>query len=485
MSFVIGCDVGTQSTKAVLISDEGLVCATASESHELAVPGPGMAEQDPDHWVEAAKATIATVAAAAEGPIAGVAVDAQVDGVVAVDSSGSAVHPALIWMDRRATSHTALIEERVGADEVFEITGLNCDSSHGAPKMMWLRETSSEEIARFVPPLTFVTSWLTGEVAQDEANASSSMLFDVTTRRWSEPLLEISGLDERALPRVLKSTDPLGGIRPAVAPELGLDESVTVAVGTGDDHAAAIGAGATVPGVVADVTGTAEPIGTASATPTFDEERLLETHAHAVPGDWFIENPGFVSGGSVRWIAQVLGVTQAEVFEIAANAPVGSKGLIFIPALSGAMAPRWRDRFRGSFTGLTLDHSAAELCRAVVEGCTFAFRDNIDRFEALGLPVDQINVTGGGARSPLWLQMKADVVGHPIATVPGEGTATGAAGLAAVAAGWFPDVPAAARAFSEIGETVFEPNAAVSDTYEQAYREYRETFDAMEPVYYR
>lgn len=483
MSFVIGCDIGTQSTKGVLVSGDGEVMATASAQHSLDIPAPGEAEQDPRDWIDAVSTVLARLSESAKGPISHIGVAAQVDGVVATEENLEPLHPALIWMDRRAAAETAFLRESVGVDRIFEITGLNCDPSHAAPKMMWLRERLDTRPAHYLPPSSVVTAWLTGELAQDDANASSSMLFDVAARKWSQELLDLCELDVDQLPDVRSSTDVLGTVRADIAEALGLSGDTLVVTGTGDDHSAAVGAGAVSPGIVADVTGTAEPIGSATRLPIFDPERLLETHAHAVPGSWFLENPGFVSGGSVRWAADLLGVDQAEVFALAAQAPAGSKGLVFIPALSGAMSPRWNDKVRGSLTGASLDHGPPEVCRSVIEGCAFALRDNLDRLQALGVPVESVHVTGGGSRSGVWLQIKADVTGRELRAVEGEGTAVGAACLAAVAAGWFGDLAEASSRLVRYQPGSHQPDQSLIGVYEDAYRHYRSVFDALEPVY--
>jgi xylulokinase len=195
---------------------------------------------------------------------------------------------------------------------------------------------------------------------------------------------------------------------------------------------------------------------------------------------WFIENPGFVSGGSTKWCADLLGVSQAESFTLAASAEAGCKGLIFVPALSGSMAPRWNDFARGSFTGASMDHGRAEWSRAVLEGCAFALRDVIDRMTEMGLATDDVRVTGGGARSRLWMQIKADVLNRPLRPVLGEGTASGAACLAAVAAGWYPSLGEATEELVTLGPLV-EP--ADTQELEHAYRRYRQVFDALEATY--
>lgn len=482
MSFVIGVDVGTQSSKGVLIERGRGVIATAAESYDVSFPSPNWAQQDPRDWLKAVATVVGsltTQAGRAASDVTHLAVDAQVDGVVAMDSALRPLHDAIIWMDRRAIQQTQRIEAAVGIDRLFEITGLNCDSSHGAPKMAWLLERTAPRW--LLPPATVVTSWLSGEVAQDHANASSSMLWDVTTRDWSEELVEAAAVQTELLPPVREAIEVLGPVRRELATELRLSVECEVLVGTGDDHAAAVGAGAVRPGVVADVTGTAEPIGTPANRPVFDTiDRLVETHAHAVPGLWFIENPGFVSGGSTRWCADLLGVSQPEIFALAADAEVGCKGLTFVPALSGSMAPRWNDLARGSFTGASMDHGRAEWSRAVLEGCAFALRDVVDRMAELGLPTDDVRVTGGGARSKLWLQIKADVLNRALRPVQGEGAASGAACLAAVAAGWYPDLGAATDDLVELSESV-EPTH--SEKLDEAYRRYRHVFDALEATY--
>ncbi|HKY48728.1 MAG TPA: FGGY family carbohydrate kinase [Acidimicrobiia bacterium] len=482
MSLVIGIDVGTQSSKGVLVEAGRGVLASASAPHRVSFPAPNWAQQDPGDWIGAVTSVIGSLvgeAGSAASGISHVAVDAQVDGVVAVDAGLQPLHEAIIWMDRRAVEHTKRIEGAVGVDRLFEITGLNCDSSHSAPKMAWLLERSQPRW--LLPPASMITSWLTGEVAQDHANASSSMLWDVTKREWSDALLQAAKIDPKFLPPVSEALDVLGTVRPELADQLGLPAGCQVLVGTGDDHAAAVGAGAVRAGVVADVTGTAEPIGGPADRPVFDTiDRLVETHAHAVPGMWFIENPGFVSGGSVLWCADLLGISQAEVFALAETAQPGSKGLVFVPALSGSMAPRWIDLARGSFTGASMDHGRPEWCRAVLEGCAFALRDVVDRMAEMGLSTGDVRVTGGGARSQVWMRIKADTLGRPMRPVLGEGTATGAACLAAVAADWYPDLVAATDDLVELGEPV-EP--APSEDLQDAYRRYRRVFDALEPTY--
>jgi xylulokinase len=326
-----------------------------------------------------------------------------------------------------------------------------------------------------------MNAWLTGEVAHDHAHASSTLLYDLHRRDYSPELIGHAGLDAARLPAIHRAGDVLGTLRGEIADALGLSRHCRVIVGTGDDHAGALGAGALAPGVIVDVTGTAEPVAVPSHRPVLDAERMIETHAHAVDEMLLVENPGFVSGGSTRWWAATQGIPQAELFGLAALAPPGSDGALFLPTLSGSMAPRWNGRMRGCFAGLALSHDAAHLARAVLEGCAYALRDIVDRFAALELAGDEIRVVGGGARSALWLQIKADVTNRPVRAVLSEcATSAGAAMLAGVADGAFADLAEAAAASVELAAEPVRPRAEHRDTYDDRYRAYRRLFDGVE-----
>ena len=243
-----------------------------------------------------------------------------------------------------------------------------------------------------------------------------------------------------------------------------------------------MGAGAIVPGLVADVTGTAEPVAVTAPGPVFDPERVVETHAHAITGLLLVENPGFVSGGCTLWWREtILGTDQAGLFALAALAPAGADGVLFVPALSGATVPRWNDRMRGVFAGLAMNHDRSHLARAVVEGCTFALRDVLGRMDALGLAGEEIRVVGGGARSELWLQIKADVTGRTVRPVlTAEPTALGAAILAGVAAGTFSDAADAVARTVSLAPRGYQPDAAGTDVYAERYAQYLALYDGAE-----
>jgi xylulokinase len=487
VGFLLGLDVGSQSVKACILNDSGERVAVASSPCALSVPAASWAEQDPRDWQQALIA--ATRSACEQAGVSAtdtvtIGLACQVDGVVAADAEHQPLRPAIIWMDRRAAAQSAVLAERVGEQRLRVLTGLNPDSSHSGPKAMWLRDNEPEtyRAARWLGSVSaYLNGWLSGTVVHDHANASSSLLYDLENRSWSEELVEAAGLDPRQLPEIGVAHHPIGTLRQQVARQLGLGTGTVVVCGTGDDHGGTLGAGAVGPGALVDVTGTAEPVTAPSGRIVIDPDGLVETHAHAADGVILLENPGFVSGGSTAWLAQITGRTQAQLLTAAEQAPVGSDGVRFLPALSGSMAPRWNDAMRGSFTGLSLGSGVEQLARAIVEGCCYALRDIVDRLETLGVDASELRVVGGGARSDLWLQIKADVTGRPVRRILGDcATSTGAAILAGVGAEMFADLDEAVGCAVELDPEPIVPRPDAVASYEQLYRGYRALYDTIE-----
>src|SRR5216683_1196202 len=329
-------------------------------------PANGWAEQDPAEWqtgLTAAVRQLISRSGVASSQVTHLGLASQVDGVVPVDGRLRPLRSGIIWLDRRAAEQAAALSGELGPDRIFDTTGLNADASHIAPKLMWLRahEPAIFRQARCFPPVGgYMLGWLTGTLAQDHANASSTLLYDVRTGTWDDSMLRAADLDPGLLAEIRPSAETAGTLTAEAAADLGLGRDVAVVVGTGDEHAACVGAGAVAPGLVADVTGTAEPVAATAPSAVFDAEHVVETHAHAITGLLLVENPGFVSGGSTLWCAQAILGTD----------------------LSGATVPRWNDRMRGVFAGLAMNHDRSHLARAVVEGCTFALRDVLSRLDA-------------------------------------------------------------------------------------------------------
>lgn len=491
MAYVIGCDVGSQSLKGILLDEAGEIVKQASVPYDLHYPYSGWADQDPDDWLRALGEVVAQLLeeqGIAAKDIGTLGLASQVDGVVAVGPEDKHLRPAIIWMDRRAEVQSEALGARIEEERIFEITGLNLDSTHVAPKILWLRDEEPEvyqNTKSFLLPGSYVVFRLTGERAVDYSNASSTMLYDVRKKGWSEEMLTATRIDEEFLGRVTAAEEVAGTVTQGAAREIGLEPGTKVIVGCGDEHGACLGAGLVSPDLICDIAGTAEPVAVAASEPVFDETGLVETHAHADSRLWLIENPGFVSGGSVRWYAD--NIAQADTYEEMAPAAEeiqpGSEGLIFLPCLSGAMTPTWNGNARGVFFGLSMKHGQAHLNRAVFEGCAYGLRDIVSRFGALGLGGEEVRVVGGGAKSALWCQIKADVTGRVLRTLKNpEATVTGAAMLAGIAEGTYASLDEAAERLVEFDAT-YEPRAEMKEAYDESYALYRKLYAALEPVF--
>jgi len=464
---VIGLDLGTQSCKAV-VCDDGLV---VRGQHAIAIatqhPNPGCAEQDPLAWEAAVAPAIAGALAAARATpddIAALAIAGQLDGCVAVDARCRPLHPALIWQDRRAVAEARLAD----AATVFALTGQVADPSHMAPKLAWLRGQGISA-ARFHQPVSYLVERLTGVAVIDPALASSTMLFELATGRYAEALLAAFAITADALPAIAPACSIAGTLTADGARLTGLRAGTRVAVGTGDDFATPLGAGLAQPSrTIVCAIGTAEVVGTLAATPLLDRvaaEPMVETHAYPT-GAFFVENPGWLSGGAIRWAAQLLHVeSDAALDALVATAPPGAGGITFVPALAGAMTPVWRPDARGTLHGLAASHDRAHVARAILEGLAFAARDVAERLGAMGLAGDRVLLLGGGSRSAIWSQIRADALGLPHDVAASADTCPiGAAMIAAVAAGLQPDL-AAAAALAPSPRASFAPATSLDEPY--------------------
>jgi len=500
--YVIGCDVGSQGTNCALYAADGTLVASSYQAYDLSFPFPGAAEQDPDLWPAAVAGGVRELLdELPEGPSAvkGLSFGSQLDGMVVCDGDARPLRPAMIWMDRRAERQAAAVAEKMSPSEFYRRVGANLDSSHAVFKALWVRDEEPEQwamAATLMSPGTFVLKEIAGPVAVDYSNASSLALLDPRSRKWSPEVLAAVDLPETMLPEVAAATEPISTITTAFSQATGLDPGTVVAVGCGDEMAATLGAGVFEPGEVCDVVGTAEPVCAASSEPREDPTMLVECHPHADPDAWLLENPGFVSGGNLRWwrdqFAPIERGAEAEglgdAYDLlsleAERVPPGAEGLVFLPCMQGAMAPEWNGAARGVFYGLTLAHSRAHMTRAILEGSAFALRDIVEAMANSGLDVRRLTIVGGGAKGPLWRQIKADVTGLPVRVPTSvETTATGAAILAAVGAGIHPTVGAAVEAFVSYRPEEHQPDPGVREAYDEAYVRYRKVYASLKPVF--
>ena len=489
MDYVIGCDVGSQGTKAILLSMTGQFAGKAYEGYSIDYPHPLWAEQPVERWLDAlilAIRRLLSESGVQARNIRALSLATQVDGVIPIDPTGQPLHPAIIWMDRRASTQCERTRQDLDDEQIFRLTGLNLDASHVAPKIRWLADEQPQiykQTAYFLLPGSYMAYALTGELGVDYSNASSTLLLDVHTKTWSQTMADAFGIDLNHLAPLGQATAPLGKLRANLAESLGLSEETLVMTGCGDEHAACVGAGVARPGIVGDIAGTAEPVCAASLEPAFDPTRLVETHCHADPDLWLLENPGFVSGGNYRWFRDQFakGDTYAALDTEAARIPPGAENLTFLPSLMGAMAPTWNESARGTFAGFTLAHTRAHFVRALLEGSAYAVRDITTQMQVAGIDLHELRVVGGGAKSRLWNQIKADVTGLQV-NVPEitETTALGAAFLALVGTGAYATLSETSEHIVKIRECI-DPDPAVQFTYAEAYERYRQTYFALLP----
>ena len=491
MDCVIGCDVGSQGTKAILLSTTGRFIGEVYEGYPIDYPHPLWAEQPVERWLEALTTAIprllSETGVAAER-VRALSLATQVDGLVAIDSNGQPLHPAMIWMDRRAGKQCELVRQSLGEEQIFRLTGLNLDAYHVAPKIRWLADHKPEifeRVARFLLPGSYLAYYLTGEFAVDYSNASSTLLFDVHSKTWSATMCDAFEIDPGRLAPLGGANATLGKLRSRIAEKLNLTPNTFVMIGCGDEHAACLGAGVTRPGLVCDIAGTAEPVCASAPEVVFDPTHLVETHCHADPDLWLLENPGFVSGGNYRWWRDQFasGESYRALDAEAAPVPPGSEGMTFLPSLMGAMAPTWSEAARGTFAGFTLAHTRGHFIRALLEGSAYAVRDITSQLQAIGVDLRELRVVSGGAKSRLWNQIKADVTGLQV-NVPEitETTALGAAFLALVGIGAYSTLSEASQHIVKIHECI-DPDPVSRSIYIETYEQYRETYFALLPVF--
>ena len=481
---IVGIDVGTQSLKAVVVDGDLRPIGDGSISYQPRFPRPGWAEQDSALWLSALRPAIGQALAAARmtaSDIRGIGVTGQLDGCVPTDNHGRPLAPCLVWIDRRASDESASVPRAL----VRARAGLVCDATHMAAKISWMRRhlADADAVAIWHQPVSFVVAALCGRAVMDHALASTTMLYGLKERDYADDLLAAFGVGRQTLPEIDDATAEAGRLTASGAELAGLLPGTPVAVGTGDDFANAIGSGVLAPGIVSCNIGTGEAVGAVASEPLIDGDGLVETHGYI--GDrFYISNPGWLSGGAVEWFVETFGADGPEALsEMAASASAGSDGLLFLPALSGAMAPRWVASARGAFYGLTTSHKKAACGRALLEGCAFAMRDVVDRLDEMGVHTDCIRLTGGGAQSRVWAQIRADVARRPVEYGPPHGAASlGAAILGAVAAGLVASAAEAANGAAR-GFRKCEPDSDSAGIYEDAYVRYRRLFEALTPMF--
>jgi xylulokinase len=490
---VLGIDVSTTATKAVLVDEAGTVVGVGVAEYGFDVPRPLWSEQDPSLWWDGARGAIASVLAStgvAAADIVGVGLTGQMHGLVLLDEAGQVLRPAILWNDQRTSAECDAIRAAIGRERLIRITGNDALTGFTAPKLVWVRDREPDvwrQVAHILLPKDYVRLRLTAEYAIDKADGAGTLLFDLAARDWSAEVVETLQVDPTWLPRTWEGPAVTGTVTAEAAAATGLRAGTPVVAGGGDQSANAVGVGAVDPGVVALSLGTSGVVFAATDRPLFDPDGRVHAFCHALPERWHMMSVMLSAAGSLRWFRDTLapGVAFDDLVAPSGEIPAGSDGLLFLPYLSGERSPHPDPLARGAFVGLTLSHDRRHLTRAVLEGVAFGLRDGLDLMVEAGVPMpSQIRASGGGTASPVWRQILADVLQSEIATVDTtEGAAYGAALLAAVGLAWFPDVRAATDAWVR-ATTVATPGADVA-RYVDVRATYRDLYPALRDIFHR
>lgn len=493
-AYVLGIDVSTTATKALLLDGQGQVVAVAATEYPFDTPHPLWSEQDPAVWWYAAIQSIRQVLAQSKispAAVAAVGLTGQMHGLVLLDQAGAVLRPAILWNDQRTGAQCDEIRARVGKTEFIRITGNDALTGFTAPKILWVRDEEPEIFARaakFLLPKDYLRFRLTGDYATDRAGAAGTVLLDLRTRDWSYDLLKTLEIPASFVAPTHEGPQVTGVISPTAAAATGLVAGTPVVAGGGDQAAGAVGVGAVAEGIVSLALGTSGVVFATVNSPFYDPEGRLHAFCHAVPGRWHLMGVMLAAAGSLRWYRDTLapGVGYDDLLAPAAAIPPGSEGLLYLPYLTGERTPYPDPLARGAFVGLTVRHTQPHLTRAVLEGVAFGLRDSFELMKGVGLAqITQVRVSGGGARSALWRQILADVLDAELVTVnTTEGAAYGAAILAGVGAALWPDVDTACTQLIRItGSTA--PNRDTVAAYAPAYAAYRELYPALRPSFQR
>jgi len=490
---LLGIDVGTGGTRAIVVDERGQIIASATAEHApFASPQTGWAEQDPQDWWracgEAVHAVLTNNDIAADS-IAGIGLSGQMHGATLLDERDEVVRPALIWCDQRTDAQCLAITEKVGREHLIELTCNPALTGFTLPKLLWVRDNEPDlwrRVRTVLLPKDYVRFKLTGDRATDLADASGTLLLDVTNRRWSQQMLDAAELDKSLLPTVFESPEITGRISAEAAIVTGLKEGTPVVAGAGDQAAGAVGMGIVRPGAVSATIGTSGVVFAATAKPSLDKGGRVHTFCHAIPDRWHVMGVTQAAGLSLRWFRDNFGAglddgrdPYERLSEEAAKVPAGADFLLWTPYLMGERTPHLDPHVRASLVGLTASHTRAHVIRAILEGVAFSLRDTFEIFAEMNVPVESVRLGGGGARSSLWRQIQADVYNQTVEIVEAEeGAAYGAALLAGVGVEVWQTVDAACDEVVRVKTRVAQNSDNVRRLNRQ-YKAFRALYSAL------
>ena len=489
---LLGIDISTTGAKALLIDERGAVLGSATTPLDLSTPRPLWSEQNPADWWDGAKQSIRNLLAMPginPAEISAIGLTGQMHGLVLLGSQGDILRPALLWNDQRTGDQCDEIRRRIGKERLIQITGNDALTGFTAPKILWVQQEEPQiwkDARHILLPKGYVRYKLTGEMAMDRAGGSGTLLFDLKSRTWSNEVLDALDIPSDMVPDTFEGPEITGRVTVEASRETGLPQGIPVVGGGGDQAAQAVGVGAVEPGIIALTLGTSGVVFATTNDPLIEPEGRLHAFCHAVPDHWHFMGVMLSAAGSLQWYRDTLAADTPfeELILEAIDIAPGSDGLIFLPYLTGERTPYPDPLARGAWVGMTVRHGRPHLTRSVLEGVAFGIKDSFGLFQQAGLGmIDQVRISGGGAKSSLWRQIMADILGVTLATVnTTEGAAFGAALLAGVGVGSFGSVPEACAAMIKV-TGLTKPDHAKERAYEDYYACYRGLYPILAPEF--
>lgn len=482
----IGIDLGTSAVKLLLMDGAGKIQKIVSKEYPLYFPNPGWSEQNPEDWyTQSLEGLKELIADCDKSQVAGISFGGQMHGLVILDKEDQVIRPAILWNDGRTAKETDYLNQEIGKDKLSEYTANIAFAGFTAPKVLWVRNQEPENFARIeklMLPKDYLAYRLSGTFCTDVSDASGMLLFDVKNKCWSKEMMEICGIKETQLPKIFESYEAVGTLKPELAAELGLSDKVKIAAGAGDNAAAAVGTGTVGDGSCNISLGTSGTIFISSEKFGVDANNALHSFAHA-DGHFHLMGCMLSAASCNKWWMDEILKTKDYAGEQKEIKELGNNNVFFLPYLMGERSPHNNPNARGTFMGMTMDTTREDMTQAVLEGVAFALRDSFEVAKSLGIHIDRTKICGGGAKSPLWRQMIADIFNIKV-DIPEseEGPAMGGAMLAAVACGEYASVEEAAKKIVKIVDTV-EPIPENAARYEKQYQKFRQIYPAVKELF--
>lgn len=482
----LGVDLGTSSIKLVVMGEQGEIKATAGGEYGLSFPKPGWSEQNPQDWVDVMEEAVGQLSKKIDlKEIAGISFGGQMHGLVMLDEADRVIRPAILWNDGRTQEECDYLNHTIGREKISAYTANMALTGFTAPKLLWVKKHEPENFAKIkkiMLPKDYLAYLLSGVHCTDVSDASGMLLMDVEHKCWSKEMLAICDIKEEQLAKIYESYEVVGTIRPEMAKKLGLSEQVKIIAGAGDNAAGAIGTGTTEHGMCIVSLGTSGTVFVASDNFAVDENNALHMFAHA-NGKYHLMGCMLSAASSNKWWMDEIIGTKDYAGEQKAITKLGENHVYYLPYLMGERTPHNNPNARGCFIGMTMDTTRADMTQAVLEGVTFALRDSLEIARSLGVSIDRVRATGGGAKSPLWRQMLANIMKVKVETVNSEeGPGYGAAILAAVGCGVYKNVSEATEKIVRVVD-VTEPDWELAEKYEEKYQVFRKLYPALQPVF--